>query len=84
MWNCCDDYGNCRQGRDCPVRKEKYVSNRKVYALIALFLIVFWTAMIAGVFKFLQPKQKVIDCTMSEFHPDFTPKMKELCRKAQA
>jgi hypothetical protein len=20
--NCCDDYGNCRQGRDCPVRKE--------------------------------------------------------------
>jgi len=21
--NCCDDYGNCRQGRDCPVRKEQ-------------------------------------------------------------
>jgi hypothetical protein len=20
MPNCCDDYGNCRQGRDCPVR----------------------------------------------------------------
>jgi hypothetical protein len=20
--NCCDDYGNCRQGRDCPIRKE--------------------------------------------------------------
>ena len=20
--NCCDEYGNCRQGRDCPVRKE--------------------------------------------------------------
>ena len=19
--NCCDDYGNCNQGRDCPVRK---------------------------------------------------------------
>jgi hypothetical protein len=18
--NCCDEYGNCRQGRDCPVR----------------------------------------------------------------
>lgn len=18
--NCCDDYGNCRQGRDCPIR----------------------------------------------------------------
>ncbi len=20
--NCCDEYGNCRQGRDCPVRKK--------------------------------------------------------------
>lgn len=20
--NCCDDFGNCRQGRDCPVRRE--------------------------------------------------------------
>jgi hypothetical protein len=23
MSNCCDDYGNCRQGRDCPVRIER-------------------------------------------------------------
>lgn len=23
MPNCCDDYGNCRQGRDCPVRVER-------------------------------------------------------------
>ncbi len=21
--NCCDEYGNCNQGRDCPVRKNK-------------------------------------------------------------
>lgn len=21
--NCCDDYGNCTQGRDCPIRKER-------------------------------------------------------------
>lgn len=20
--NCCDEFGNCRQGRDCPVRKQ--------------------------------------------------------------
>jgi len=20
--NCCDEYGNCRQGRECPVRKQ--------------------------------------------------------------
>jgi hypothetical protein len=23
MTNCCDDYGNCNQGRDCPVRVAK-------------------------------------------------------------
>jgi hypothetical protein len=22
--NCCDEYGNCNQGRDCPVRVAKY------------------------------------------------------------
>lgn len=60
------------------------MTNRKTYTLIGLFLIAFWSAMFAGVFKFLQPKQKVIDCTMSEFHPDFTPKMKEFCRKAKS
>jgi hypothetical protein len=21
--NCCDEYGDCRQGRDCPVRKRR-------------------------------------------------------------
>ena len=21
--NCCSDYGDCQQGRDCPVRKER-------------------------------------------------------------
>lgn len=42
MWNCCDDYGNCRQGRDCPVRKEKYWSNKEIYAIIGMALICFW------------------------------------------
>ena len=23
MTNCCDDYGNCNQGRDCPIRVAK-------------------------------------------------------------
>ena len=26
--NCCDDYGNCRQGRDCPIRKERALAMR--------------------------------------------------------
>lgn len=24
MPNCCDEYGNCNQGRDCPVRVASY------------------------------------------------------------
>jgi hypothetical protein len=30
MTNCCDAYGNCRQGRECPVRKERIEQVAKV------------------------------------------------------
>jgi hypothetical protein len=33
--NCCDDYGQCNQGRDCPVRAEKEES---VFSYIVKFL----------------------------------------------
>ena len=29
--NCCDDYGDCRQGRDCPARKAYTGPARKAY-----------------------------------------------------
>ena len=25
--NCCDEYGNCRQGRDCPIRQQMSVED---------------------------------------------------------
>jgi hypothetical protein len=28
--NCCNDYGNCNQGRDCPVRRERIERVAKV------------------------------------------------------
>jgi hypothetical protein len=28
-----------------------------------------------------QPQQKVYDCTMSEFHPDYPIKVREACRE---
>lgn len=34
MTNCCDDYGNCRQGRDCPVRKERIERVREAKAAL--------------------------------------------------
>ena len=30
MTNCCDDFGNCNQGRECPVRKERIEQVAKV------------------------------------------------------
>jgi hypothetical protein len=30
MKKCCDDYGNCNQGRDCPIRKERIERVAKV------------------------------------------------------
>jgi hypothetical protein len=32
--NCCDDYGQCNQGRDCPVRAKKEL----VFAWVVKFL----------------------------------------------
>ena len=31
--NCCDTYGNCTQGRDCPIRKERMeaAKNRSLF-----------------------------------------------------
>ena len=29
--NCCNDYGNCDQGRDCPVRKQRMKETNDAY-----------------------------------------------------
>jgi len=46
--NCCDDYGNCTQGRDCPIRRQRYegLTNRQVYRRIALALLIFWVVVL--------------------------------------
>jgi len=31
--NCCDEYGNCRQGRDCPVRRDQPTDQKSKYPL---------------------------------------------------
>lgn len=34
--NCCDDYGNCRQGMDCPIRVYKNIDKCLTYAMWSL------------------------------------------------
>jgi hypothetical protein len=52
--NCCDEYGNCRQGRDCPVRIArasqpfvlKRLFRRFFYGLFIAILGVLWLALL--------------------------------------
>lgn len=37
--NCCDEYGNCRQGRDCPARKQ--MLEKKQENVVGILLTIF-------------------------------------------
>ena len=62
------------------LNKHNWMSNLGV----AIFAVA-WVAL-GFYFIMSQPKHgvKVVDCTISEISPDFTPEMKELCRKARS
>jgi hypothetical protein len=53
--NCCDEYGNCRQGRDCPVRIAcasqpfvlKRLFRRFFYWLLIAILGLLWMVFVA-------------------------------------
>jgi hypothetical protein len=53
--------------------------------IVIAILVIAW-ASLGFYFIMSQPKHgvKVIDCTWAEISPDFTPEMKELCRKARS
>ena len=40
-------------------------------------------SVVYSAFTGLQNRMKVINCAMSEFHPDFTQEMRDACRKAR-
>jgi hypothetical protein len=39
-----------------------------------------WIVLIAASAA-LAPERRIIDCSMESFHPDFTPAMREACRR---
>ena len=49
--NCCDDYGNCQQGRNCPVRiakeNEQYKETADLYILITLLFVLAYVGAIS-------------------------------------
>ena len=55
------------------------MSNRKIYAIIAVALAVFWCCVLSLVLAFM-PRGKTIDCSRAAFHPYYTVKMRQLCR----
>jgi hypothetical protein len=44
------------------------------------FVTCLWIVLIAASAA-LAPERRIIDCSMASFHPDFTPAMREACRK---
>lgn len=103
--NCCDEYGNCNQGRDCPVRGAKVAKVAKVKNRTPLtfqkapaktrhtylkhlakwMLICIAAVMLAALSLAIIPRssERVIDCALAEISPDFTPAMREACRKVR-
>lgn len=49
--NCCDEYGNCRQGRDCPARADPLdIKTTQVFEQLGDLLIILITVVVTLVF----------------------------------
>lgn len=94
--NCCNH--NCTQGRDCPARvakigrkdyaKEPYPASpwQRYLKHLARWMLVCIAALLmlaAFVMSLMVKGERRIDCTWAEISPDFTPAMREACRKAR-
>lgn len=51
-----------------------------IFAMLGV--VAFWGGLIWLAWQFV-PNERVVDCRMAEFHPDFTPEMKQKCREVR-
>lgn len=66
-----------------PSDAPKYLKRMAKAMLVVLAVVLvscMWIGLIAASAAFA-PDRRVIDCGMASFHPDFTPAMREACRK---
>ena len=54
---------------------------QRTFILLTLQVVVFLCCVLLVTWLDL-PRTKTIDCRNAEFHPDYTPAMREACRKA--
>lgn len=92
--NCCDEYGDCRQGRDCPARvapigrrTPRYTeavpeSRSRIYlrSLAKALLLTVAVILVSALTVALIPKSVRYDCATAEIHPDVPPAAKAKCR----
>jgi len=58
----------------------KKMATAMLVVLAAILVVCLWIVLIAASAA-LAPERRIIDCSMASFHPDFTPAMREACRK---
>lgn len=58
----------------------KKMATAMLVVLAAILVVCLWIVLIAASAA-LAPERRIIDCSMASFHPDFTPTMREACRK---
>ena len=58
----------------------KKMATAMLVVLAAILVVCLWIVLISAS-SALAPERRIIDCSMASFHPDFTPAMREACRK---
>ena len=58
----------------------KKMATAMLVVLAAILVVCLWIVLITASAA-LAPERRIIDCSMASFHPDFTPAMREACRK---